>query len=108
MSLIKSLTHFFSRGGKAESLQRRGMAKAEHEDWPGAIEDYTAAIEFPNAPSEIKAMAFFNRAVAHAHQNAHAKAEEDLMTVLAMPEAPEKVRAAAKEKLARWGKRRGK
>ncbi|MBW3598431.1 MAG: hypothetical protein KY475_14315 [Planctomycetes bacterium] len=108
MSLIKSAARLFSRGGNAAVLLRRGMAKAKQEDWAGAIEDYTAAIAFPNAPSDIKAMAFFNRAIAYAHQDAHAKAEEDLLAVLAMPESPAKVRAAAKDKLSRWGKRRGK
>jgi tetratricopeptide (TPR) repeat protein len=108
MSLLESMSRLFTKGGKAATLQQRGMAKAKREDWSGAIDDYTAAIDFPQAPHEVKAMAYFNRALAYAHLGRHANAEEDLQALLATPGAPEHIRSAAKEKLARWGKRRGK
>jgi hypothetical protein len=56
---------------------------------------------------ETVAKARFNRALAYARLNDQSKAEADLKVVIDMPGVPEQIRASAKEKLLRWGKRRG-
>ena len=108
MSFLKSLSRLLSKGGRAAALHERGMAKAKCDDWAGAIVDYTAAIDCLNVPDALVATARFNRALAYAHQELYDKAEEDLQAVVATLGAPEKIRAAAKEKLVRWEKRRAK
>ena len=61
MSFATWLTSCFSRRGKALSLYRTGMAKAEKRDYEGAIADYSAAIELAKIPADVKAMALYNR-----------------------------------------------
>jgi hypothetical protein len=107
MSFLDSLKGLFSGGGGPASLHKRGMAKAKKENWDGAIADYTAVVDSGGASDELKAMAYFNRALAHSKQGNNDAAEADLRAVLAMTGAPASIAHAAKEKLARWEKRRG-
>jgi hypothetical protein len=107
MSMLDSLKRLFSGGSGPSSVHKRGMAKAKRENWDGAIADYTAVVDSPNASDELKAMARFNRALAYSQQGALGAAESDLRAVLAMSDAPAHIATAAREKLARWEKRRG-
>lgn len=82
------------------------MEKAKAEDLAGAIADYSAVIDNKDAPQDIRAMAYFNRALVYSKQSRDDIAQEDLQAVLDLPKAPANIVAAAKEKLARWEKRR--
>jgi hypothetical protein len=107
MSLLESFKRLFSGGSGPSAIHKRGMAKAKRENWDGAISDYTAVLDSSHASEELKAMARFNRALAYSKQGAHDAAETDLRAVLEMNGAPANIATAAKEKLARWEKRRG-
>jgi len=61
MNLTSWVKSCFSRRGKALSLYRSGMGKANKRDYGGAIADYSAAIQAPNIPKDVKAMAIYNR-----------------------------------------------
>jgi hypothetical protein len=86
-------------------IYKRGMRKAHHHDHPGAILDYTSAIQMPDIPSDLKAMALFNRAMVYAASNEESKAISDLRMLIAMRETPSEVRTEAKRKLARMDRR---
>lgn len=95
------LTSFFSTRGKALSLYRRGMAKAEKHDHRGALEAYDAAIKTAGSPADVRAMALYNRALVFAAIGENGKATEDLEFVLAMEESFINIKTMAKQKLAR-------
>ena len=69
-------------------------------DGEGAINDYTAAIDMPDIPASMKAMALYNRAVMHVAAGDRSKGMDDLDAVLAMDGAFVNVRSMAKHKLA--------
>jgi tetratricopeptide (TPR) repeat protein len=91
----------FSSRGKALSLYRRGMARAKEQDHEGAIDDYTATIDMPHAPPDVKAMARYNRALVYAADEDNTKAINDLSMILAMAETPADIKAEARRKLER-------
>jgi hypothetical protein len=97
----------FSARGKAQALYERGMEKARKEDFQGAVADYTAIVESPKFPPDLKAMALFNRALAWTFLKDTAKAVSDLEAVLALPGAPSNVLSATKERLNRLKRRPG-
>jgi hypothetical protein len=107
MSLMDSLKRLLSGGGSVAGLHKRGMARAKRENWEGAVVDYTAVIDSGKASDELIAMARFNRALAYSQQGNHDDAIADLQTVVAMTDAPANIVHAAREKLARWEKRKG-
>jgi hypothetical protein len=74
------------------------MAKAKAGDSEGAIADYSSAIEAPDSPDDVKAMALYNRALAYSVIRDDAKAVEDLTLVLKMPGAPADIKAHAQER----------
>ena len=86
---------------KALSLYSRGIANANANSPGAAIENYTDAIELPDAPGDVVARAMFNRALALVAVGEFAKGVDDLSTVLDMPNAPEKVKRIARQKLAK-------
>jgi hypothetical protein len=106
VKLLRSIANAFSSQGKAENVYKRGMQKAKAEDLPGAIADYTLVIESKDAPPDIRAMAYFNRALAYSKQDRDDVAVVDLKAVVSLPKSPPNIVSAAKEKLARWEKRR--
>jgi hypothetical protein len=106
MSLGEFFRRWLSRGGSAAAIHKRGMAKAKREDWAGAITDYTLVIASASAPADLKGMAYINRALAFSHQGDSDEAESDLRAALTLPDTPDHIKATAKEKLARWEKRR--
>ena len=90
-----------SSRGKALALYRHGMKLAHKHDHDGAIHDYSAAIEMPDAPADVKAMALYNRALVHVAAGDFTKGAADLDVVLAMSEAPADVKKMARQKLAK-------
>lgn len=105
MSFTTWLKGVFSHRGKALSLYRSGMAKANHQEYAGAVADYSAAIEAPEIPADVKAMALYNRGLAYSAMGQDAKAAEDLGAVLALPELPENIKTAAQQRRERIRRR---
>ncbi|HPM79940.1 MAG TPA: hypothetical protein PLF81_04545 [Candidatus Anammoximicrobium sp.] len=105
MSFTTWLKSVFSHRGKAISQYRSGMAKAKKRDYGGAIADYSAAIEAPQIPADVKAMALYNRALAYSAMGEDAQAAEDLAAVQAMPGLPENIKTAAQQRRERIRRR---
>ena len=77
------------------------MERAKRQDHAGAIDDYTATINMPHVPPDVKAMALFNRALMLSADGDNPLARDDLNVVLAMAETPTEVRTEARRKLVR-------
>jgi hypothetical protein len=105
MNVPDLLGRLFSKGGKALSLYKRGMAKAKQHDHQGAIDDYTTAISMPDTTANVKAMALYNRAMVYAAIGEKAKATDDLNVVLSMPEDLSEIKGEATRKLVRMERR---
>ena len=105
MSLIRWVNRWLSRRGKSLSRYRAGMAKAGKQDYVGAIDDYSAAIEAADTPPDVKAMAIYNRALAYSAIQEEDKAADDLEAVLKMPELPERIKIAALQRRERIRRR---
>ena len=88
----------FSDSGKALSLYRSGMKKANKHDYDGAVADYSAAIRASNIPTDVKAMALYNRALAYSAIHENEKSDEDLTAVLEMPGLPKNIKTEAQER----------
>ena len=95
----------FSHRGKAISLYRSGMTKANEHDYDGAITDYSAAIRAPNIPTDVEAMALYNRALAYSAIHEDEKSAEDLTAVLEMPGLPKNIKTEAQERRERIRRR---
>jgi hypothetical protein len=83
------------------SIYHRGIKKADRRDHQGAIDDYTTAIEMPDTPEYMIAMALYNRALAHVSSGDNQKGIEDLNAVLRTDKTPVNVKTATRQKLAR-------
>lgn len=105
MGIFSSITAAFSKRGRALSLFKRGMDKANQRNWSGAIEDYNTILNMRGLPSDVRAMALLNRALALSLNDSESEAYADLDAVLAMPDAPASVISAAKDKLKRMKSR---
>jgi hypothetical protein len=105
MSFTTWVRSCFSHRGKAISLYRSGMAKANQRDYSGAIADYSAAIELSKIPDDVKAMAIYNRVLAYSAIHEDAKAAEDLSAVLEIPGLPDGIRTAAHQRRERIRRR---
>jgi hypothetical protein len=81
------------------------MKKASKQDYPGAIADYTSAVEAQHAPDDVIAMAIYNRALAFSAIQENEKAANDLDTVLKMPGLAVEVETAARKRRERIRKR---
>lgn len=106
MSFTSWVKSWLSHRGKALSRYRRGMAKATKQDYRGAIADYSAAIQSPHIPPDVKAMAVYNRALAYSAIHEDARAAEDLAAVLKMPGLPENIRTHAQHRSQRLRQRK--
>src|SRR5208283_2543650 len=95
----------FSSPGKAVSLYRSGMAKANKRDFKGAIADYSAAIGEPGIADDVKAMVLYNRALAYSAVHEDAKSAEDLAAVLQMPRLAPNIKTMAQERRERLRRR---
>ncbi|MBN2290963.1 MAG: hypothetical protein JXM70_00975 [Pirellulales bacterium] len=82
------------------------MAKANKHDYDGAIADYSAAIQSPNIPADVKAMALYNRALVYSAIHEDKKSAEDLMAVLEMPGLPKNIQMEAQERRERIRRRK--
>ncbi len=89
----------------ASSLYKQGLAKAKQHDLEGAMQSYTAAIEVPNAPDDVRAMALCNRALMFGNVGQVANAVADLNAVLAMPGSLRAIKAAARHRLQQMHRR---
>jgi hypothetical protein len=98
MSLTDWMKSFLSHRGKAISLYRSGIVKATKHDYEGAIADYSAAIEEPKIPADVKAMALYNRALSYSAIHEDAKGAEDLAAVLEMPGLPANIKVHAQQR----------
>ena len=101
MNFFNWLKSWFSHGGLALWLYKRGMARAKRHDHGGAIDDYTATVDMLDAPPDLKAMAQYNRALVHLATKNDPKAIEDLNLILAMKETLINVKTMARQELIR-------
>lgn len=102
MRIVNWLKSRLSSRGKALYIYRRGMLRAKQHDPQGAIDDYTATIDGPETPPDVKAMALFNRALVRCAADEHnPQVIDDLTMVLAMPESLADVKTEARRKLER-------
>jgi hypothetical protein len=85
----------------ALSLYKQGLAQAKLHDFEGAMQSYTAAIEAPHAPEDVRAMALCNRALMFGNDGKTANAAADLNAVLAMAGSLRVIKAAARNRLVR-------
>jgi hypothetical protein len=85
----------------ALTFYKQGLAKCEQHDAEGAISAYTAAIEVPKVPDDLRAMALYNRALLFTNVGKAASAIADLNTVLAMTGPVRGIKAAVRRRLAR-------
>ena len=77
------------------------MAFAKQHDHAAALADYTAVIESPHTPADVRAMALYNRSVIHSAMHDEGRAILDLQQVLETSGAAGNVRLEAKRKLVR-------
>jgi hypothetical protein len=82
-------------------LYRLGMACTEREDAKGALSAYTSAIEHPDSPDDVKAMALYNRALLFTGKGNADKALVDLQAIIEIPIPLHGVKLAAKRRLER-------
>jgi hypothetical protein len=101
MNMLLWLRGAFSSRGKALSLYKRGMAKANKRNHQGALSDYTATLGLPNVPTDVRAQVLFNRALVFIASGENQKGIGDLDAVLAMDDLLPDVRTMARLKLAR-------
>lgn len=105
MNALDWFAGHFSNRGKALSLFKRGIAKEKKHNNQGAIDDFTTTIGMPHAPTDVKAMALYNRALVYAAAGEIQDAAQDMNVVLAMiddytttismPNTPADVKATA-------------
>ena len=103
MFIVDWLKSGFSPRRKALCNYRRGMARARRRDHEGALDAYAAAIELADVPTDVKAMALYNRALVYVAAGDDAKGIDDLDAILAMDGAMEivNIRTKARQKLAK-------
>jgi tetratricopeptide (TPR) repeat protein len=101
MKLFPWLFADWSVRSEALSLYKQGLARAEQADSAGAMEAYTAAVDLPAAPDDVRAMALYNRALLYAATGKTAQAVGDLNAVLALPASLRDVKMAARRRLDR-------
>jgi hypothetical protein len=85
----------------ALAFYKEGLAKCAQHDAEGAIAAYTAAIEVPKAPDDLRAMALYNRSLLFTSVGKAASAIADLNTVLAMTGPVRGIKASVRRRLAR-------
>lgn len=85
--LLEQLDQVISdSAGNSQTYKQRGFYRMNHDDYPGAIEDFTIAITMDPDDSE----SFFYRGMIRSRQKSWAKAEEDYSEAVDLePENPE-------------------
>jgi hypothetical protein len=103
--LFMSLFQWFgwSRSVRSQvlSFYKRGLARTKNDDSKGALVDFTSVIELADAPSDVRAMAQYNRALLYAAAGDIGSAVADLNAVLNCPEPLREIKLAAKRRLER-------
>lgn len=79
------------------------MARAKRRDYAGALASYTAAIDLVGVPTDVRAMALYNRALAYVAAGDDTRGVNDLESVMAIDGAMAlvNIRTMAAQKLAR-------
>ncbi|TWU29848.1 photosystem I assembly protein Ycf3 [Bythopirellula polymerisocia] len=72
-----------------QALIARGIAFFQRCDYENAIDDYTCAIEMPNAPPELVAQAFDNRGTAYVQQENYGQALNDYTSAIELTNVPD-------------------
>jgi hypothetical protein len=101
MSFIKWLFGGRSARSVALSLYKRGLMCIKKHDQRGAMEGFTAAIESPGAPDDLRAMALYNRALLFAALDKFSDAVDDLNAILEMAHPLREIKVAARRRLDR-------
>ena len=104
--MIRWLKSLLTHRGKALSLYRAGIARANKGDHHGAIANYSAAIRVPDIPVDVKGMALYNRSLAYAAIEEDEKADEDLSAMLEIPGLPDNVKSKAHQRRERIRRRK--
>jgi hypothetical protein len=106
MNLFKRWLWPHSVRSDALSLYKQGLVCSENKNAKGAMQAYTLAIELPNSPDDVKAMALYNRALVLAAGGAIDQALADLEVVMELPAPLHAVKLAARRRLERLRNRR--
>jgi hypothetical protein len=106
MSLVQWLFRGRSARSDALSLCKRGITRTKKHDQKGAMQDFTAAINSPGAPDDLRAMALYNRALLFTAGDNYSAAVDDLTAVLAMADPLREIKLAARRRLDRMQHRR--
>jgi hypothetical protein len=101
MNLFKRWLWPRSVRSDAMSQYKKGLACSDKKDLTGAMGAYTSAIELPDAPDDVKAMALYNRALVFAAYGRIEQALVDLQTVLDIPVALAAIKLAARRRIER-------
>ncbi len=101
MKLLNLILGRWSRRRQAMALYQRAMAIANEHDRTAALADYTAVIEMPYSPADIRAMALYNRSIVYATSHDDANAIRDLRKILETSRAAANVQLEARRKLLR-------
>jgi hypothetical protein len=100
-----NLFHWLFGGRSARSVAlvfyKRGLRCTKKHDQHGAMEGFTAAIESPGAPNDVRAMALYNRALLFTAADNFSAAVDDLNAVLAMPDPLRDIKLAVRRRLDR-------
>lgn len=107
MNVFKWLMRRQTVRGAVLLLYRRGLARSKKRNPQGAMDDYTAVIDMPDAPADVRAMALYNRALLYAGKKNFPRAIEDLNAVLAVEVPLREVKSAAKRTLDRLQRQQG-
>lgn len=101
MNIASWLKSRSSSRDEALSRYRRGMERAEKHDHQGAIDDFTATIDMPDAPSYVKKMALHDRALLHVAAGNDRNGVDDFDAVLAIDKTLVSLKTIARRRLAR-------
>jgi tetratricopeptide (TPR) repeat protein len=104
MDLLTWVRSHLSPKYRANSLYRRGMARAKAGRHEAAIDDYTEVIDLTNVDPNIKATALYNRALVYSALSKTPAAIIDLQQILAMDAVSETVKTEARRKVLRMGR----
>lgn len=101
VSLFDWFADCFTTGGKAMSLYKRGIRNAKRRNHQGAIDDYTMAIDMPQAPPNVRAMAQYDRGLVYLAMQDDLKAAQDFNRVLDMKESLVNEKTMARQAIGR-------
>ena len=105
MGLFGKIFGSFSARGGALAKYKAGMTKAKAGKYEQAIVDYTSAIENNKTPSDVKAMALYNRSLAYTSTGDSAMAAQDLESIVRMDNVPHNIMQQASERQQRMRKK---